>query len=485
MVALMHRVPWAALALALACSTAPPAETPDEVDELWGDEYEGVTDDADLEDTPSPSRRTGASIDVLADAVPDEGERVLRSLGASVRTEHSGARYRENTSGRAGAIEVFDHGPLQHVAIGFVRPSVGEGAILADARELGTPSARATSSAGVVRATPSSSRWGSVLGAAATTSFASASVSLAAWRPHDDDTTWTAWSGVERRFARTRVGAAAGWTRRQPARQAGSLTVVHGFRSAIVCAEAGVAGGALAYAARAAAGDAWYAAFSGGAAGAATASAVRRGDRRIAMIERRDRIGAMSTRVIASTVVRRDGIEEDRQRRIEARVQAAIADNARAEASIRFVESVRTELPTALSNGHDERRGQWRARASLRTMEHPSSSTAVEHPFRIDAVRERSLLGLAGTWRGKLRHGPVDLALEASAWGLEPGQLGYLNAGAGGLPGSGSFTAVSGGGSRLSCLFRARFGAHASIAAEWGRAASGDEDLRVGASFRW
>jgi len=482
-VALTRRVPWVALMLALACSTAPPADWNDDAGEWWGDEYEGISDDADLEDAASRSRRMGASLDVLVDPDAAEGEQALRSLGASLRTEHSGARYRETRGGRAGAVEVFDEGPLQHLAIGFVRPSVGEGAILADARELGTPSARALSSAGVVRATPSSSRWGSVLGSGATISIAKTQASVAAWRPHDDDTTWTVWSGLERRFSRTRVGAAAGWTRRQPERDAASLTVVHALRSAIVCAEAGWAGGALAYAARAAAGDTWYAAFTGGGAGPATPTAARRGDRRTALVERRDRIGGVSTRVIGSTVVRRDGIEEDRQHRIEARVQSDIDDHARVDTSVRFVERATTELTSPLSQGHDERRGEWRARASLRTTERPSSSTSVEHQFRIDAVRERSSLGLAGTWRGKLRHGPVDVALEASAWGLEPGQTGYL--GAGGLPGSGSFTTVSGGGSRLSCLVRGRFGAHASLAAEWGRSASGAEMVRVGASLRW
>ncbi len=482
MVTLTRSLPWAALALALGCSTAPPADPHDEADELWGDEYEGIAADADLEDAPS-SRRTGVWLDVLVDPDPEDGERALRSLGANIRTEHSGARYRENRGGRAGAVELFDEGPLQHLAIGFVRPSVGEGAILADARELGTPSARATSSAGVVRATPSSSRWGSVLGAGATLSFWRTHFSLAAWRPHDDDTTWTVWSGVERRFSRTRVGVAAGRTRRQPSRDAASLNVVHPFRSAIVCAEAGLAGDGLAYSVRAAAGETWTAAFAGGAVGAATATGARRSDRRTAVVERHDRIGDLATRVIASTVVRRDGSEEERQRRVEARVQTGIDDNARVDAQLRFVERVRTELPSPLAAGSDVRSGEWRARASLRTSEQPSSSTVVEQLFRIDAVRERSSLGLAGTWRGKLHHGPVDFAVEASAWGLEPGQLGYLGAGA--LPGSGSFTAVSGGGSRLSCLVRGRFGAHASMAVEWGRSASGDEEIRAGASFRW
>jgi len=473
----------AVLTLLLGCAGAlPTVEPQDDADELWGDEYEGMVDDADLEEAPR-ARRAGASLDVLADPAPEDGERALVSLGVSARTEHSGARYRENRGGRAGAVELFDAGVLEHLAVGFVRPSVAEGAILADARELGTPSARSVTTAGVVRATPSSSRWGSVLGAGATLSVSKASVSLAAWRPHDDDTTWTAWSGVEWRFARTRVGAAAGHTHRQPSRDAAALTVAHAFRSAVVCAEAGVAGSALAYAVRAAAGDAWHASFSCGAVGSASTHAARRGDRRAVLVERWQRVGPLATRAIASTVVQREGAEEERQRRVELRVQAGIDDRARVEGGVRFVERIHTELPSPLASGDYDRRGEWRARASLRTSEHPSSSTSVEHQFRIDAVRARSSLGLTGTWRGKLRHGPLDVAVEASAWGLAANQLGFL--GAGGLPGSGSFTAVSGGGSRLSCVVRAYLGPHASVAAEWARSASGAEAIRAGASLRW
>lgn len=477
MVALTRRMACAALVMVLGCSAAPPAETPSEAEELWGDEYEGIASDADLEDERLPTARSSAAIDVLLDPSPDDGERALLSGGASIRGEHSGARYRENRSGRAGAIEVFDQGPLQHLAAGFVRPSVGEGAILSDARELGTPSARTLSSTGVVRAAPSSSRWGSVLGAGATLSLARANVSLAAWRPHGDDTTVTVWSGLEWRFARTRVGAAVGRTPRQPARDAASLTLVHVFPSAVVCAETGVVGRSLAYSVRAAAGEVWYAAFSGGAVGSASANMNPREDRRTALIERRDRIGAVSTRAIASTVVRREATKEDRQRRVEFRVQAPVDDNARIEAGIRFMERATTELPSPLALGSDQRRHEWRARVSLRTAERPSSTTTVEHQFRIDAVRAHSSLGLTGTWRGKIRHGPLDLAVEASAWGLQSDQVGFLAAG--GLPGSGSFTPVSGGGSRLACLLRGRVGAHASVAAEWGRSASGNEEVRV------
>jgi hypothetical protein len=469
--------------MVLGCSSAPPADAPSEPEELWGDEYEGITDDADLEEARLPSRRSGAAMDVLLDPAPDDGERALLSAGASIRTEHSGARYRANRSGHAGAIEVFDQGPLQHIAIGFVRPSVGEGAILADARELGTPSARTLMTTGVVRTAPSSSRWGSVLGAGATLAVSRASVSLAAWRPHGDDTTVTVWSGVEWRFARTRVGAAAGRTPRQRARDAASLTVVHAFPAVVVCAEVGAAGSALAYSLRVAADEGWYATFSGGAVGSAGTDNAPHADRRAALVERRDRMGSVATRAIASSVVRRDATGEDRQRRVELRVQALVDDNARVEAGVRFMERASTELPSPLAPGNEERRDEWRARVSLRTAEHPSSVTTVEHQFRIDAVRARSSLGLTGTWRGKVRHGPLDVAVEASAWGLQSDQVGFLAAG--GLPGSGAFTAVSGGGSRLACLVRGRVGAHASVAAEWGRSASGKEAVRVGASLRW
>ena len=103
--------------------------------------------------------------------------------------------------------------------------------------------------------------------------------------------------------------------------------------------------------------------------------------------------------------------------------------------------------------------------------------------FRIDAVRAETSPGIAGTWRGSLRYGAFDGRVQASAWGLKPGQLGYL--GRGGLPGSGAFTTISGAGSELSLVLRGRFRAYVSMAAEWRRKASGDESLLVAAALAW
>lgn len=479
------------LGCVLGCASAPPSSPPvddDEADVVWGDEYAGIGDDFDLEDALADTPRTHSSarIDALVDPDRIDGASTLRSLAASAGTAHAAARYRESSYGRAGAVEAYDLGWLQHLVVGAVRPVVGEGALVADARELGAPSTRASPTATALRVSPSASLWGSVFGAGVTVGAGRARVSMAAWRPHDDDTTWTAWSGLEWRFARTRVGAAVGQTTRPttPTNRAVSLLAAHAFRSAFASVETALAGGGVACAARMVAGEGWRAGFAAGAAAPSDVpvGSVRR-DRRMAVLERRDYWRGLSSRLVVSSVARREGPEEERRRRVDASIRARIDDGARVEAGLRFLESDAVEAPSPLAAGARDTRDEWRARVVLNVRERPSPSLEVEHTYRIDAVRAGESPGVAGTWRGSLRYGPFDARAQASAWGLKPGQLGYL--GRAGLPGSGAFTTISGAGSELSLVVRGRFRAHAAIAAEWRRKASGDESVLVAASLAW
>ena len=471
----------------VGCASAPPSPPGDDDKEWWGDEYAGIGDDADLEEALVYPRRDdlSASLDMLVDPQPVDGAEPLRSLAASARYRHAAARYRESSYGRAGAVEAYDLGWLQHLVVGAMRPVIGEGALVADARELGTPSTRASPTASALRISPSSSLWGSVAGAGVAVAVGRARVSLAAWRPHDDDTTWTAWSGLEWRFARTRVGAAVGQTTR-PAQtsRAGSLLAAHSFRSAFASLEAAVAGHDFACAARVVVGDAWRAGFASGLAGPSEVpigSAHR--DRRMAILERRDHWRGVSSRIAMSSVARREGPEEERRRRVDASLRARIDEGARVEAGVRFLESDAVAAPSPLEAGERDTRDEWRARVALFVRERPSPSLELAHVYRLDAVRADASTGIAGTWRGSLQYGGFEGRVQTSAWGLKPGQLGYL--GRGGLPGSGAFTTISGAGSELSLVLRGRFHSNASIAAEWRRRASGDESVLVAASLAW
>lgn len=478
------------LCCAAGCGSAPPATTPDDdpdaVDVRWGDEYDGVLEDTDLERVPATSLRTSASLDVLvAHADHAANARAVKSIAASARTVHAGARYRESTYGRAGAVDVFDLAWLEHLVVGAMRPVVGEGALVASARELGTPSPRATPVVSVLRATSSSSLWGSVLGAGATIATGPARLSTAAWRPHDDDSTWTAWSGVEWHWWRTTIGASYG---RTVGRKEGSASLVASrtFRDAFVAVETARAGSQVAYAVRALAGEdaVWRASFAGGAAVAPdTPAGSSRRDRRLAVLERRDRWRGIGSRVAASSIVRREAVSEERRRRIDWDVNTRVDENAHVEAGVRFTENVTVEIPSLLQPGQTKDSDEWRARVALRVRERPSPAMEVEHTFRIDLVQAGNDAGFAATWRGAVRREPVDLGIQASAWGLRPGQLGYL--GRSGLPGSSVFTTISGGGSDLSVVLRAALGPHAGVAAEWRKNAAGDEGVLVGASLRW
>lgn len=471
----------------------PPAAPPDDgrdadaVDVRWGDEYEGVHEDADLEGAPTStnSSRSSAALDVLMGLADDAADaHALRSIAASARSAHAGARYRESAYGRAAAFDVFNVARLQHLVVGAMRPAVGEGALVASARELGSPSPRA-SPVSTLRATSSSSLWGSVLGASATIAAGSARFVTAAWHPHDDDSTWTAWSGIEWRFSHTTVGAAYGRTMR---RTEGAMSVVasHRFRDAFVAMEVARAGSRAACAARVVAGGdaAWRASLAGGAAAApdSPAGSVPR-ERRMAVLERRDRWRGLGSRLTASSVVRHEAAGEERRRRIDCDLTARIDGGARVEAGVRFTENAVADAPSLLQPGRVAEDAEWRARVALRVRERPSPTMDVEHVFRIDLVQVRGAPGFAATWRGSLRRGPIDGGIQASAWGLKSRQLGYL--GRAGLPGSSAFTTISGGGSDLSVMVRAAVGSHAGVAVEWRRKASGGEGVLLGASLRW
>ncbi|MCI0452129.1 MAG: hypothetical protein L0Z51_07030, partial [Candidatus Latescibacteria bacterium] len=324
---------------------------------------------------------------------------------------------------------------------------------------------------------PSSQRWGSVLGAGAAVLAGRARVVATAWRPHDDDATWTAWSGVEWRHARTVLGIAAGKTTR--ARPVASLIVARALRSAFVCVESAAAGAGMVFAARAVSGAAWRAALASGAAAppdSRPGSFAR--DRRMGVIERRDAWSGISSRVTASSVMQREGPEHERRRRVDWRVRVELDPDTRIEGGVRFGQRVTSVAPSLLRPGEHTTYDEWRARVALVVRERPSPAIDVEHVFRADAVDAGSAPGFGVTWRGTIRRGVVDLRAQASAWGLRPGQTAYL--GRGGIPGSGAFTAASGSGSDLSLALRARAWSHASVAAEWRRNSAGDEGIVFG-----
>ncbi len=471
------------------CAGAP-ATAPvwgDADDTPWGDEYAGVDDDVDMEAVlaGATARSRGgvaASVDALFEADDDDARAPLLSLTATARVPHAAARFRRASSVAAGAVELYDLGPVAHVVAGAIRPQVGAGAWLADARELATPVARGASAVGALRVVPSSLRWGSVLGAGAAVDVGRARWSAAAWHPHDDDTTWTAWSGIEWRFARTVAGLAAG--KRTRADPVASVVVARAVQSAFVCAEAATAGTRMMFAARAVVGTTWRAALASGAAAPPDA---RPGsfphDRRVGLVERRDAWRGITSRVTVSSVAEREGPEYERRRRVDARVRVDVDENARVEGGVRFDERAATVAPSMLRPGEDATRDEWRGRVALIVRDRPSPSLEVEHVFRLDAVQAGAAPGFGGTWRGTVRRGAFDLRAQASAWGLRPGQTAYLDRG--GLPGSGSFTSAAGAGSDLSVAVRARAWGHAKIGAEWRRNASGDEVVVVGMSLAW
>ena len=458
------------------CARAPaPAPVTDAGDVVWGDEYEGVLVDTDLRDADFHASRLSFAADVLA-----ADTRVVRAKGSAGPL---GGRYRESDAGRAGALE-WNSARIAAVA-GAVRASLGEGAVIADAREAAGVEPRGTRSLDGLRLSASSSIWGSALGAGARAALGWFRFGAGAWRGWESDADARAFLSLGVAHRRTVVFAAAGRSRAGPG--AFSLSAGHARAGVFTAGELGLAPGGARGVARIVAGEdgGWRVLIAAGvpsAAGDPTPASA--GMRWGGAVERRGKMGRVDARAVLSSRTRRDGPLVERRQRAEWRGSLGAGD-ARVEAGLRATREATASASDLLDAATPAAtRDDLRVRWAVRTTESIGEALRVEQAYRVDLIVSGA--GPAGrvvAWTGRARWRAVDARLQASAFDLGPGQLAY--AGRAVLPGAATFTTLSNSGVDLSASLRVQIGCGAAAGVQGVRTAAGEPRfvLQAGVAF--
>jgi hypothetical protein len=468
-----------ALTLVPACGgprqVATFADAPDSTHAEWGDEHLGLVLDEEVDD----DRRASFAADGVF------GETRVVSARGSYRG--ASARVRATESTPSGAVEWKGSGTLRHAVAGVVRPTVGEGALLADRRDDAQLHARPSPTVPGLRLAPSTLVWGTSIGAGVSMAIEPIVVSVGGWSVRDDPSTRALWTSLEWSMRRTTAGVCVGAWRAaslEGRRSALSVFAGHHAEAGWVSAEAGVTRGAMRALVRAVVGERhqWRAVVAAGATpadGILTPSARWGG-----AIERHDAWAAVSSRSAFLVSTRRRSDTEAHRRRVEWSGAWRVGRRVGLELAARFTRDEETSaaagpfvVPASFSRDDD-----LRARVSLSTHDTFSPVLAVDNQYRLEVIRDAGgSAGLVATWVGRLRAGAFDARVRASALALRGGQVAYVsNAG---LLGTSAFTATSASGTGVSASVRVALGPHAGLGAQASRSGHADTTLRGFASL--
>ncbi len=435
----------------LACAHAPPpVPDPDVAAVLWGDEYDGLLLDTDTADADLRAARRSFS----ADAAFGESARTTRASGA---LGIAAARYRESAAGQAGALEVSSR-RLGLVA-GAVRPSLGEGALLFDARDASNVVARGARSTDGLRIAPSSSTWGSALGAGVRCSFDRTRAALALWRSRESADDASAFASVG--FGGRRTVAHATYGRSRAGASAVSLCVGRAYEPLFLAGETAMAPDGLRFVVRAVGGEngSWRALLATGASAPAADPSPATGVARWGgALERRDTHGGAGSRLVLSSRTRRTDPGGDRRQRAEWYGSVDLT-GARLEVGVRATRETSWRAPDLMEivspPGPDE---ELRVRCELRAGEVLADGVVRgEQSWRVELIASRgSRCGRVIAWTGRGRWRWVDARLSVSAFDLPSGRLAY--AGRAALPGAPAFITLARSGIDLSASARLRAG---------------------------
>jgi hypothetical protein len=413
----------------------------------WGDEYEGLLSDTDLADADFHATRTAFAADALAS---DDG-RVVRASGA---TGPVAARYRWSQSTGTGAVEFASR--RLGVVVGAVRASLGEGALLADARDAASVEPRGSRSLDGLRITPSSSTWGSSPGAGVRVSAARVRLAAGVWRERDSPGDSRAF--VSAGFLRRRMAVFAALGQSGAGARGFSIAAAHAGNAAFLSGEAALASDGMRGAVRVVAGDdgAWRALVAAGAPSTAddpapASAAARWGG----AVERRFNAGGVASRAMLSTRVRRDGPDVQRRQRAEWYASFG-AGGGRVETGVRATREGGAAAADLLEPAAPPfTRDELRLRCVFRAAEALGEALYVEQSYRADViVTGAGPAGRVVAWTGRVRWRGVDTRVQASAFDLSPGQLAYTGRAV--LPGAATFTTLSRSGMDLSASVRLR-----------------------------
>ncbi len=396
------------------------------------------------------------------------------------------ARVRTTESAVSGAVEWTGSGTLRHAVAGVVRPTVGEGALLADRRDDAQLHARPSPAVAGLRLVPSTLVWGTSVGAGVAMAMEPFVISVGGWSVRDDPSTRALWTSLEWSARGTTAGVGAGAWRAADRRRETAVSAFAGHHadSGWVSAEAGLAHGTARALARAVVGERhqWRAAVAAGATPPdeiLTPSARWGG-----AIERRDAWAAATSRTVFLVSTRRRSGAEAHRRRVEWSGAWRVSTRVGLELGVRFTRDEETSAPPGpfVVPASITRDDELRARVSLSTRDALSPTLAVENQYRLEVIRDAgAAAGLVVTWAGRLRAGAFDARVRASALALRGGQVAYVsNAG---LVGSSAFTATSASGTGVIASVRVALGAHAGLGAQGSCSGRSDASLRFFASL--
>ncbi len=468
------------IAAVAGCASRPPSVPvdPDKDDAtpvVWGDEYDGVALDIDREFDAAPPASFAADATTGATDV----------ASARMAAGPLAARLRATPDARAGAVEW--RSARVHAVAGSIRPTLADRCVLADARDAGVVIARGSRTISGLRVSPSSSTWGSVEGAGLAALVGPLRMAAAAWELRDDRAIPSAWASVDWRSRTTVAGVAAGGNRGRP--ETVSCYAARVRASVLTAGEVAVGRDGVGASLRVVAGERgeWRGAVAAGPVRAPTDSpdALAR-NRWGAAVERRDTWRALSSRSTLSSRTRRTPDGDDRRRRAEWAGEVRVADGVRLEFGVRATRDASLRATALLEEAsapdiHDD----VRARVVLRTVDVTSDATRIEFAYRVDAVSTGTggRPGLVIAWQGRMRRGPIDARVQASAHDLATGQLATIGRPA--LPGAASFATVSHRGADVAAAVRVTGPGPFTLGVQMVAGAPGDTQMRIQLGVAW
>jgi hypothetical protein len=464
MFSLMGMAMLAAAALLSGCASAPPlrADTPspgvDSIGTVWGDEYDGLA--VDGRETARPLPR-GFHVEHT------DGETQSTRIDAFMHGVSVHAR--SYPSGEVGSVSWRGNGVVREITAGDFSPAIAEGALIGDPRTGGDLRAPGTVRTQGLAMRASTSTWSRVTGGGVVLSAGANRLALGGWQ--NDASDRVAVASVERGMRGSMVGVAGGAIDGAHAPTALSMYGDLQSESAFAAGELALSGSRVRAVARVVAGERreWSAIAIAGAGPANDAPLVfARKERWGAALERHDGWGWGSSRLGVSTLMRRDVISDIRRRRAFWDGGWRVNDDTRVELAARITRE-ETEKPasgtlTALPS--QQTTDDWRARATLRAERNTPNGWRSENAYRLEWVQNRTgRPGVIATWSWRMRAGPLDTKLSASAHALGLGQVSYSTDAA--PPGLVEYSAVTGKGASLAASVRLWIKHHAWLSAAW------------------
>jgi len=456
-------LPVALVALA-GCTPAaspPRAGIPSDVDSagtIWGDEYAGLAIDGG---------ETMRALPGGFDAQCAGGE--TRTVRIDAFAHGAEIHARSYPGGDVGSVVWRGQGWLREVVAGDVTPVIAEGALIGDPRSGADLRAPGGMRLRGLSLRPSASAWSSVTGAGMVVGLGSYRVGFGGWQSRDGPSVRVATTSVEYGAHGGTMGVAISAS--DDRRRAGSAYGAFTGDAALVSGELARSGNRTRAVVHAVAGERreWRAIAIAGA-GAATGEPLvfARKERWGAALERTDEWSRVASRTGVSTLSRRDVVSDTRRRRAFWDGEWRVTGSTRLQIAARLTreETSRAAGAALAETPQHTIADDWRARVTLRAQRIAGNGWITEHSYRVEWVQNRTgHPGIVAAWGWRLRAGPIDTRVSASAHALESGQVSYGTDAA--PPGTTVYSPVTGTGATLGASMRWSIQRHAWLGVVW------------------